>query len=205
VITADQLTRRFGDRDVIAALDLDVRPGERTAIRGSNGSGKTTVLRCVAGTLTPTSGRVEVGSHAAGTRAARSLIGASLSQERSFYLRLTGRQNLSLFGGLRGLSRSQAREEAALLISELELDGFADRRCDRCSTGMLQQLSLARALIGSPPVLLLDEPTRSLDADARYRLWRALDRRPTAAILVATHLDEDLDHVGTIVDLGRRS
>ena len=171
-------------------------------MRGPNGSGKTTVLWCIAGTLSPTSGYVSIGEHEAGTPAARLLLGASLSQERSFYLRLTVRQNLVLFAGLRGLARSEAKREAASLLAELQLQSIADRRCDRCSTGMLQQLSLARALIGNPPVLLLDEPTRSLDEDAWTRLWRALDRRSEAAVLVATHLDEDLDYVGAVVDLG---
>ena len=69
---------------------------------------------------------------------------------------------------------------------------------------MLQQVALARALLTSPPVLLLDEPTRSLDTEARARLWAALDRRPDAAVLLATHLDEDLAHVGDVVELERR-
>jgi ABC-2 type transport system ATP-binding protein len=202
MIALEALVRRFDRVDVVAGLELLVAPGERVAVRGPNGSGKTTVLRCILGTLAPTSGKVSVGGNLAGTIAARQLIGASFSQERSFYLRLTGRQNLILFARLRGLSRSDSKREAASLIQELELAEFADRRCDRCSTGMLQQFSIARALIGNPPVLLLDEPTRSLDEAARARFWQALDRRPEAAVLVATHLGEDLEHVGSVVHLG---
>jgi ABC-2 type transport system ATP-binding protein len=205
VISVQQLTRRFGGRDVVHGLDLELAAGGRTALRGPNGSGKTTVLRCVLGTLTPTGGQIAVGGHRAGTIAARALVGASLSQERSFYLRLTGRQNLALFARLRGLARLDAKRETASLVDELELAAFADRRCDRCSSGMLQQLAFARALLGSPPVLLLDEPTRSLDEAARARLWRALDRRPQAAVLIATHLDEDLRHVSAVVELGAGS
>ncbi len=201
VISAERLTRRFGERDVLLDLDLEVQGGERFALRGPNGSGKSTLLRCALGTLKPTSGHITVAGRAAGTPPARSLIGASLSQERSFYLRLTGDQNLVLFARLRGLSRAEATREVAALVAELELAEFAGRRCDRYSTGMLQQLALARALLGNPPVLLLDEPTRSLDTAARARLWAALDRRPEAAVLVATHLDEDLEHVGAVVEL----
>ena len=199
MILAQHLTRRFGERDVVRDLDLEVRPGQRTALRGPNGSGKTTVLRCILGTVAPTAGTVEIGGHPAGSLAARALIGATLSQERSFYLRLTGRQNLAFFARLRGIT---AREVDAV-VEELELGEIVAQRADRCSTGMLQQLAFGRALLGDPPVLLLDEPTRSLDTEARRRLWAAVDRRPGAAVVFASHLDEDLDRATAVVDMGR--
>jgi len=205
VISVEHLSRRFGARAAIHDLSFEVAAGGRTALRGPNGSGKTTVLRCVLGTLAPTSGEIRVGGRLAGSVASRALVGASLSQERSFYLRLTGRQNLVFFARLRGLSPREAGDEVAQLVDELELGGFADQRCDRCSTGMMQQLAFARALLGSPPALLLDEPTRSLDEDARGRLWRAVDSRPAAAVLIATHVTEDLEHVHAVVDLGARA
>ena len=201
MIAVERLSRSFGERRVLDGFSLSVRPGDRVALRGPNGSGKTTVLRCVLGTLTPTAGTVTVGGHPAGSLAARELVGASLSQERSFYLRLPGRENLVFFARVRGLSRRDAVREVEAVVEELGLDEIAAQRCDRCSSGMLQQLALGRALLGNPPVLLLDEPTRSLDTAARARLWAALDRRPEAAVLIATHLDEDLEHVGTVVEL----
>ena len=82
---------------MIASLSLTVEAGQRVALRGPNGSGKTTVLRCVAGTVAPSRGGISVGGHAAGTLGARRLLGASLSQERSFYLRLSGHMNLLCF------------------------------------------------------------------------------------------------------------
>jgi ABC-type multidrug transport system ATPase subunit len=201
VISVQRLTRRFGEREVVHDVDLVVGKGERKVLHGPNGSGKTTVLRCVLGTVAPTSGRVEVGGHAAGSLEARKLIGATLSQERSFYLRLTGRRNLLFFARVRGLSRREAEREVAAVVDELELEEIAAQRCDRCSSGMLQQLALARALLTNPPVLLLDEPTRSLDTEARARLWSALDRRTRTAVLLATHLDEDLSHVDHVLEL----
>jgi len=179
---------------------MRAEPGERIALYGPNGSGKTTVLRCVAGTLTPTSGEVRVASHEAGSLPARRLVGASMAQERSFYLRLTGRDNLLFFARLRHAREREAVRDVNELEDELELHEITAERVDRCSTGMVQQLAVARALLGTPSLLLLDEPTRSLDRDARARIWSALERRRQAAVLLASHLDEDVNRCGTRVD-----
>jgi ABC-type multidrug transport system ATPase subunit len=193
VLTIEKLCRRFGAREVVRSLDLAIAPGERVALCGPNGSGKTTVLRCIAGTLIPTSGRIRVRAHEAGALEARRLIGVSLSQERSFYLRLSGRENLFFFARVRGYGAREAARRIASLGEELELERILAQRVDRCSTGMIQQLAFARALIGDPALLLLDEPTRSLDRDALGRLWSALDRRTETALLIATHNEEDVE------------
>jgi ABC-type multidrug transport system ATPase subunit len=160
------------------------------------------VLRCIAGTVTPTAGRITVFSHTAGSRDARRLVGVSLSQERSFYLRLSGRENLLFAAGVRGIPRSEAARRVVALEEELELSAILAERVDRCSTGMVQQLALARALIGNPAVALLDEPTRSLDTQAYDRLWDALDARPHLAVVVATHRDDDVRKCHDRLDLG---
>jgi ABC-type multidrug transport system ATPase subunit len=195
-------TRRFDDLLAVDELDLSLQAGERAALLGPNGSGKSTVLRLVAGTILPTSGRVRVLGHEAGTLPARESIGAALAQERSFYLRLTGRQNLRFFARMRGLSRGDAARHVAALEEELELADIAAKRVDRCSTGMVQQLAVARALLGDPALVLLDEPTRSLDTGARDRMWGALERRAQTAVLIATHRSEDVEHCGAEFDLG---
>jgi ABC-type multidrug transport system ATPase subunit len=194
ILSIQGLNRRFGEREVVHSLHLEVERGQRVALGGPNGSGKTTVLRCIAGTLLPTAGSVKVGGHRAGELEARRLIGASLSQERSFYLRLSGRTNLLFFARLRYDSEREAARRVGALEEELEIRDIARQRVDRCSSGMVQQLALARALLGEPALLLLDEPTKSLDVDARARLWGALDRRRETAVLFASHLDEDLQH-----------
>src|SRR3954469_20731484 len=114
------LTRRFGDTVAVPPLDLELRQGERLALRGPNGSGKTTLLRCLAGTLIPSGGEAWIGPHPAGTLAARELLGASLAVERSFYLRLTGRANLLLFARLRHPSARVGRAQVEALVEELE-------------------------------------------------------------------------------------
>ena len=197
------LTRDFGTFRAFGPIDLEVAPEERIALRGPNGSGKTTFLRCLTGTLTPTAGEALVGGDPAGTLRARRRVGASLSAERSFYLRLSGWANLMLFARLRHGRGPTAQRQVAALVEELELEDIAPRRTDSCSTGMLQQLAFARALLGEPRLLLLDEPTRSLDAGAIERLWGALDRRPDVAVLVATHRPEDVERCGRQLDFSR--
>jgi ABC-2 type transport system ATP-binding protein len=200
ILEVHSLARSFGDQNVLADLTLKVEAGDRIALFGPNGSGKTTFLRCVAGVLAPSRGRVEVRGNVAGSIAARRAIGVAFAQERSWYQRLTGRANLIFFAQLRTGSKRIAARAVDEVIGELELAEIASRRVDRCSTGMVQQLSFARALLGRPALLLLDEPTRSLDRDARARVWTALDRRSESAVLLATHLDEDLEHCGTRVE-----
>jgi ABC-type multidrug transport system ATPase subunit len=194
VLRIEELGRRFGDHEVVRSFNLALEPGERVALRGPNGSGKTTVLRCVAGTLTPTAGRISVGEHPAGTIEARRQVGASFSQERSFYLRLLGHDNLVFFARLRLAGKREAERQVRALEEELDLEHIVRERVDHCSTGMTQQLAFARALLGEPSVLLLDEPTRSLDQDAVERLWSALDRRrDRLGLVIATHRRDDLE------------
>ena len=194
VLAVRGLTRDFDRRTVLGPVDLELGAGERVALRGPNGSGKSTLLRCIAGTLLPTSGTITVAGLPAGTLNARALVGVSLSQERSFDLRLSGRANLRLFARLRGLGARAATAAVAALESELDLGDIADKWVANCSTGMTQQLAFARSLLGDPALVLLDEPTRSLDEGARGRLWAAIDRRPRLAVVVATHNDDDVHH-----------
>jgi ABC-2 type transport system ATP-binding protein len=200
VLTLTSLSRRFGKHVVVRDLDLRLEPGERVALWGPNGSGKSTVLRCVAGTLLPSEGTVQVCGYEAGSMEARALVGASLSQERSFDMRLTGRANLLFFARLRFGSERLATRRVQEVEEELALQTIASERISRASSGMIQQVALARALLGDPALVLLDEPTRSLDAEARERLWQALERRTRTCVVMATHLDEDVKRCGRRVD-----
>ena len=195
------LTRRFGARIVLNDLSVSLRTGERLAVVGHNGAGKTTLLRCVAGSLLPSSGSVTVRGGPPSRPEIRAHIGAVLPGDRSFALRLSGRENLRFFARLR--LRGDRRAERAIeeLAAELELQEILDRRVSACSTGMVQQLAFARALLGSPAVLVLDEPTRSLDDSAGSRVWAALDRRPELTVIIATHRPEDVARCGARLHL----
>ena len=201
VLVIRGLHRQFGHREIIGGLDLSVEPGGRIALWGPNGSGKSTILRCIAGSVRPTSGRAEIGGHPAGSLAARTLIGTSFAQERSFYMRLDGRRNLVFYAQVRGYSRREAQRLVQSIADELHLEHILAERVDRCSSGMIQQLAVARALIGSPQLLLLDEPTRSLDEAACARLWQALHQRSRVAVVMATHRHEDVEQCGSRVEL----
>jgi len=200
VVSIERLSRSFGKHVVVRDLDLNLEPGQRMALWGPNGSGKSTVLRCVAGTLLPSEGEVRVCGHEAGSMEARALVGASLSQERSFDMRLTGRANLLFFAKLRFKDPNEALRHVEAMEEELEIGAIAGERINRASSGMIQQIALARALLGDPALVLLDEPTRSLDADARRRLWQALERRERTSLVIATHLEEDLSRCDGRVD-----
>ena len=168
VLTVRGLTRSFKGKLALPPIDLAVAPGERVALFGPNGSGKTTLLRCVAGTLTPSAGQAWVGPHPG-----RQLGGAAngwaprCTTERSFYLRLTGRANLLFFARLRHAGERAAVQNVENVVEELEIEDIVRQRLDGCSTGMLQQVALARALLGAPRLLLLDEPTKSLECRRR--------------------------------------
>lgn len=191
MLEVTDLTRSFGGMKVLEDMTFSLAGGDRTALQGPNGSGKSTLLRCIAGALSPDRGSITVAGEVAGSRKARRLIGVSLAQERAFYLRLSGRENLLTFARLRHARDRDAIQEVDEIIHELAIEQICRERADRCSSGMLQQLSFARSLLGAPRLLLLDEPTRSLDEDAREAFWRALDRRHHTTVLLSTHTEDD--------------
>ncbi|HZU80604.1 MAG TPA: ABC transporter ATP-binding protein [Acidimicrobiales bacterium] len=185
------VTKRFGAVEALAGVDLQVERGEVVALLGRNGAGKSTLMRVLASTVVPDAGRlwvegIEAGSDPARVRGRVSLV---LGEDRSFYWRLSGRKNLEFFAAMHGLDRRRARAAATVALESVDLSAEADKRVDRYSTGMRSRLAIARGLLGSPTVLLLDEPTRSLDpaaaAEARALVAAAAGRG--LAVLLATH------------------
>lgn len=162
-----RLTRRPGPDVVDALVDVSLRvePGEVFGLVGRNGQGKTTLIKSTCGLLSPTRGHVRVfGYHSVDQlREVKRRVGLVSADERSFYLRLSGRDNLLFFGRLLGLGERELAARIEQLAVSFELGPVLARPFQEYSSGNKQRLSIARALLADPPLLLLDEPTRSLD------------------------------------------
>jgi ABC-2 type transport system ATP-binding protein len=174
-------------------VSFDVHTGEIFGLIGRNGAGKTTLTKIVATLVQPTTGSVSVRGNDSvlHDEQVRREIGLATAEERSFYWRLNAEQNLMFFARLHGLRDRVAKQRIRELFAKLELEEVARRRFGEMSTGNKQRLAVARALLSRPPVLLLDEPTRSLDplAAARMReLIRSLAQQdPPVTILLTSH------------------
>ncbi|HEX7597824.1 MAG TPA: ATP-binding cassette domain-containing protein, partial [Polyangia bacterium] len=155
---------------------------------GPNGAGKTTALRMLAGLLRPSSGRaLLLGLEAASAQAKTSM--GFLSGSAGLYARLTARETLNYFGGIHGMAPGEVQRRIVTLAEWLSLDSFLDRRCEHLSSGERQRVSLARAVLHDPPVLILDEPTSGLDvlASRSLRDFVGAERARGKAVLFSTH------------------
>jgi ABC-2 type transport system ATP-binding protein len=146
-------------------ISLQVEQGELFGILGQNGAGKTTLIKMLCTSLLPSSGSASIAGYdiVRDARRVRAVIGVISGEERSFYWRLTGRQNLEFFAALYHVPRSTAKHQIDKLLHHVGLTDAADRPFQTYSTGMRQKLAIARGLLTEPQVLFMDEPTRSLD------------------------------------------
>jgi ABC-2 type transport system ATP-binding protein len=190
------VVRTATDHEVVAlrGVDLQVASGEVVGLVGPNGAGKTTLLKIISTLLLPTTGCVLVDGHDPlnDARAVRDRIGLVLADDRALYWRLTGRENLEFFGVMHGLTRRDARARAGVLLDQVGL-ASRDKLVFGYSSGMRARLSLARALLTRPPLLLLDEPTRALDPIASAAvagMIRDLAAEGIAVLLSSHRLDE---------------
>lgn len=202
-IETDQLTRVFSEprgirnrapgrqRTALDGLTIRIEPGECVALVGPNGAGKSTLLRILATAVLPTSGDALVAGRSVAREpaAVRKAIGVLTGDERSFFWRLTGLENLLFFGRLHGLAPALVRARADELLERLGLSNASDMRFVGYSSGMRLRLGIARAVLHEPPILLLDEPTSRLDIDHRRQVLDVLREavRPDGAALIASH------------------
>jgi ABC-type multidrug transport system ATPase subunit len=180
--------KRYGEQVVLDGVDLMIEAGESVALVGANGAGKTTLLRCIVDLVRPDAGEVLVsGRPVMREPRARMRIGWALGDEHAWYTRLDGRTNLQIFARMRGMSRQEAAAESDARLAEVSLTAAARSRVATYSTGMRARLAIARARLGDPQVIVLDEVGRGLDEDGQALLAEWLQRPHTAAIVVVTH------------------
>ncbi len=182
LLRALRVARRYGDVEALAPTDLELVAGETVALVGANGAGKSTLLAILAGAIDPSEGTVE--THAR--------VGW-VPQRPAHYSRLSARENLELFAQLENV-----RDARAAATQMLERFGLPDaqRPSGELSVGNRQRLNVALALLGEPRVLLLDEPTASLDPGQRRRVWEVADalRAEGGAVCFATQNLEEIEH-----------
>lgn len=188
------LVKQFGDEVVIDNVDLSINSGEVVALVGLNGAGKTTLMRLALAMTHPDSGEARVLEHDVATAGSEQWQGVGQMIETPFaYPELTVTQNLWAAARLHGLPKTEAPRAAARVIERLNLTAYKDRRCSKLSQGNKQRLGLASALVHSPRLLILDEPTNALDPDGVVLLRdlvRAAAHEGTAVLVSSHHLDE---------------
>ena len=203
------LRKRYGDLEVVAGVDLELRPGECFGLLGPNGAGKTTTLRLCLGLIDPDEGEIQVLGLPVPQRAreARSRIGV-VPQADNLDPDFTVAENLLVYGRYFGLDKNAVRDRIPALLEFAGLSARANSRIQTLSGGMKRRLTLARALINDPELLFLDEPTTGLDPQARHHIWarlRSLTSQGKTVFLTTHFMDEAerLAHRLAIMDRGR--
>jgi lipooligosaccharide transport system ATP-binding protein len=208
VLRVDGLRKRYGQQEVVRGLSFSIRRGECFALLGPNGAGKTTTLRCCLGLIEPDGGTIEVVGERVpeAAREARIRVGV-VPQMDNLDPDFTVRENLIIYGGYFRLPRQQLDERIPRLLEFAGLAGKASTSIRTLSGGMKRRLTLARALINDPELLILDEPTTGLDPQARHLIWDGLRQllKQGKTILLTTHFMDEAERLATrlaVIDHG---
>jgi len=209
ILEARGLMKRYGKIQALAGLDLVVSPGRVVALLGPNGAGKTTFVRAVATLLRPDAGTLYVDGIDALRQPAkvRQVVGLA-GQFAAVEEAMTGRENLQMVGRLFGLNRKEAKAAAARVLDQMQLTADADRLVRGYSGGMRRRIDLGISLVGTPRLLLLDEPSAGLDPGSRIQLWDAIRDLVAAGtdILLTTQYLDEADRLASdivIIDHGK--
>jgi lipooligosaccharide transport system ATP-binding protein len=214
LIKATNLHKKYGELTAVNDVSFEIAEGTCTGLLGPNGAGKTTTMKMLLGLAQVTGGKLEVFGESVTTlpRHLKQRIGL-VSQENNLDMDLTIRENLVVYGSYYGLAKQTARERADLLLKYMQIESKADNKVQQLSGGMKRRLTIARALIADPELVVLDEPTTGLDPQVRVMIWqRILElKKQGKTLLLTTHyMDEAqrlcdqiivIDH-GEILDEG---
>jgi lipooligosaccharide transport system ATP-binding protein len=198
LVEARALTKRYGDFTAVDGIDVEVEPGEVFGFLGPNGAGKSTTMRMIGCVSQPTSGRLTVLGMDAVTagRAIRRRLGV-VPQQDTFDEDLSVRDNLLVYGRYFGLPRHVIAERSVALLDAALLTDRADAVVRTLSGGMKRRLTISRALINEPDLVLLDEPTTGLDPQARHVVWERLYRLKTQGVtlIITTHYMDEAEQL----------
>ena len=209
LVRAGRLTKRFGEVIAVDEIDVEIERGEAFGFLGPNGAGKTSAMRMIGCVSPPTSGELQVLGMDPETEgpAIRGRLGV-VPQRDTLDEELTVRENLLVYGRYFGLPRATVSERASELLEFAQLADRADSKVEPLSGGMKRRLTIARALINEPEILLLDEPTTGLDPQARHVLWDRLFRlkRSGVTLVLTTHYMDEAEQLCdrlVVMDNGR--
>jgi lipooligosaccharide transport system ATP-binding protein len=198
MISARGLTKTFDGYQAVRGIDVEVRPGECFGFLGPNGAGKSSTMRMVACVSAPTGGELRVLGldPVADGPEIRSRLGV-VPQEDNLDLELSVRDNLIIYGRYFGLPRAALKERVASLLEFVQLSDRADGKVDPLSGGMKRRLTIARALVNDPELVLLDEPTTGLDPQARHLVWERLFqlKKQGVTIVLTTHYMDEAEQL----------
>jgi len=201
VITAEKLTKRFGDFTAVDAISFDVYKGEIFGFLGANGAGKTTAMRMLSGLLLPTAGKATVAGFDVykENEKIKQNIGY-MSQKFSLYEDLTVRENIRFYAGIYGKSNSFIKEKTAVVLKQLHLTGEADKLVKSLPLGWKQKLAFSVAIFHEPQIVFLDEPTGGVDPVARREFWLLIYQAAASGItvFVTTHYMDEAEYCNRV-------
>ncbi|MFK5878743.1 MAG: ABC transporter ATP-binding protein [Flavobacteriaceae bacterium] len=197
VIEAEALTKKFGDFTAVDAISFEVKKGEIFGFLGANGAGKTTAMKMLIGISIPSSGKATVAGFDVFTHpeSIKKSIGY-MSQKFALYDDLTVKENITFFGGIYGLSRSQIKKKREELIHNLQLESVEKQLVGSLPLGWKQKLSFSVALLHDPKIIFLDEPTGGVDPITRRQFWEMIYKTADkgTTVFVTTHYMDEAEY-----------
>lgn len=193
-LVLDQVSKHYANKIAVDRLSLILRPGV-IGLLGENGAGKTTLMRMICGVLKPTSGTIRFDDLDASDEMYRDVLGY-LPQDFGYYPNFTGRDFLMYMAALKGIEKGAAKRKCKELLKIVGLEQAANKKIKAYSSGMMQRLGIAQAVLNAPKILILDEPTASLDPKERVRFRNLIAQLGKDSIVIlSTHIVSDVEHI----------